>query len=65
MLSQGKIVQTRIRQITVCREKLLVVQKYFIASRLSKALDSDTVYVILFIWHLIFILIFKSKQAKK
>ena len=47
---------------TYIREKLVVVEKYFIASRLSW--DSNTVYIILLIWHLIFIM-FQSKQVKK
>ena len=38
------------------REKLVVVQKCYITSTLLYVQDSKTVYVILFIWHLIFIM---------
>ena len=70
LLSQASIEQARVRKITVrayvptVREKMVVVQKYFITSALSYAWDSNTVYVIPFIWHLI-IIMFWSKQAKK
>ena len=49
---------------TYVSEKLVVVQKHFITSTLSYAWDSSTVYVILFIWHLIFIM-FWSNQTNK
>ena len=35
----------------LCR-KLVAVQTYFITSKLLYALDSNTAYVMLFIWHL-------------
>ena len=48
---------------TYFREKSVVVHKYFITSTLSHAWDSNAVYVMLFIRHLVFM--FWSKQAKK
>ena len=68
LLSQGSIEQKRVRKITIRAylrsKKLVVVQKYFRTITLSYAWDSSTVYVILFIWHLILIM-FWSKQTKK